>query len=62
MEVCINHLKKYDIDIKSVYSFFDKIGYKANSTLQKLENFKYVSLENPEFNDDIIFIPKFVKF
>ena len=62
IEVCINHLKKYDINIKSIYSFFDKIGYKANSTLQKLENFKYISLENPDFNDDIIFIPKFLKF
>ena len=34
IETCINHLTKYDINIKSVYSFFDKIGYKANSTLQ----------------------------
>ncbi len=62
IEVCINHLKKYKIDVKSVYSFFDKIGYKANSTLQQLENFKYISLQNPEFNDDIIFAPKHLKF
>ena len=62
IEVCINHLKKYKIDVKSVYSFFDKIGYKANSTLQQLENFKYISLRNPEFNDDIIFAPKHLKF
>ena len=48
--------------ISNQFILFDKIGYKANSTLQKLENFKHVSLKNPKFNDDIVFIPKFLKF
>ena len=58
IEVCSKHLKNFGYSVKDIYKFFNDINYIAITTVQNLEKFEEKSLNDPNFNDDIIFVHK----
>ena len=58
MEVCLKHLKNFNYNVTDIYDFLNDLNYIAVTTVQSLEKFKEKSLNDPNFNDDIIFVHK----